>query len=181
MSLEARIFIATYVLFWSPYICVWILLGIIAASFRRLYREGRGPSSRTFYLRSTKIAINWIDDLHNYVLLKEDSMSQIHGLKSDQIQDIVLDSQEKDPVESQIVWKIKYLDVRAHASITDSIYSATGFGKKREEQLRAGTQTLEILRKGLRGWKNFKFPDGKDVPWDAFPADGSKQVIDSYG
>ena len=104
-------------------------------------------------------------------------MSQIHGLKSDQIQDIVLDSQEKDPAEEQIIWKIKYLDVGAHAAITDAIYSATGFGKKREEQLKAGTQTLEILRKGLRGWKNFKYPDGKDVQWEAFPAGGSTQVV----
>ena len=106
-------------------------------------------------------------------------MGKIHGLQSDQIQNLVLDSQEKDPVKDQVIWKIKYLDVKTHALITDAIYSATGFGKKREEQLKAGTQTLEILRKGLKGWENFKYPDGKDVPWDEFPSGGTTQVVNA--
>ncbi len=106
-------------------------------------------------------------------------MGKIHGLQSDQIQDTVLDSQEKDPVEDQVIWKTKFLDVKTHALITDAIYSAKGFGKKREEQLKAGTQTLEILRKGLKGWENFKYPNGKDVPWDAIPSGATTQVINA--
>jgi len=104
-------------------------------------------------------------------------MGKIHGLKADQIQDIVLKSQENDPIEDQVHWKIKYLDVRTHATITDAIYSAKGFGKKREEVLKAGTQTLEILRRGLKGWENFKYPDGEDITWEPIPEGGTEQVV----
>jgi hypothetical protein len=51
------------------------------------------------------------------------------------------------------------------ARITDQVYSAKGFGSKREELLRAGTQEVEILRSGLVGWKNFTYENGEEIKW----------------
>lgn len=30
----------------------------------------------------------------------------------------------------------------------------------------SGTHTLEVLRRGLRGWRGFRFTDGRDVPFE---------------
>jgi len=60
----------------------------------------------------------------------------------------------------------KFLDVKDAASITDDVYTAKGFGKKREEKLRAGTQDLTVLRKGLVGWRSFEDADGNVIEWE---------------
>jgi len=100
-------------------------------------------------------------------------MGKIFGLKSDQVHDFILKGQEKDPKEDQVSWKVKYLSVAIAAEISDSIYSAKGFGKKREELLKAGTQQLEILRRGLVGWENFKYEDETLVEWEDPPRGGT--------
>ncbi len=93
-------------------------------------------------------------------------MPKITSLKSDQVQEFTPDC-EKDLKESErTVFLCKFLDVKDAASITDDVYTAKGFGKKREERLRAGTQDLTILRKGLVGWKNFVDESGDSVEWE---------------
>ncbi|GAG00301.1 unnamed protein product [marine sediment metagenome] len=93
-------------------------------------------------------------------------MGKIFGIKSDQVHDFILKEQEKDPPKNQTKWKVKFLNVGQSAKVSDMIYSATGFGKKREELLKAGTQSLMILRLGLSGWENFTYEDGKEVSWE---------------
>jgi len=52
-------------------------------------------------------------------------------------------------LKERLVFLTKSLDVNLSAQITDQVYTAKGFGKGREELLRAGTQEIEILRRGF--------------------------------
>ena len=122
------------------------------------------------YRKSGLTAILWMADFINYFIKKEnDIMAKIFGLRPGQVQDYVLKDQRKDPVEEQTIFKVKYLNVSESAQVSDMIYSAKGFGKKREELLKAGTQQLHVLRKGLVGWANLKYEDGTECEWKDIP------------
>jgi len=102
-------------------------------------------------------------------------MGKIFGLKPDQTLEFEPKGQDDVPAEERLVFLCKPLDVNMSARITDQVYSAKGFGAKREELLRAGTQEVEVLRNGLRGWKNFFFEDGEEVEWEDIPRNVSRQ------
>lgn len=165
--------------FWFPYfftiflflsasrICYWLHF---EKGFLRLL-------SRRLLIKSIYLSILWVEDFIKFYFTEEDIMARIHGIRPDQIHDYILKDQEKDSQEDQIIWKVKYLSVSDSAKITDMIYSARGFGKKREEVLKAGTQQLQILRLGLVGWENFKYDDGKEVEWEPVPTGGNLQQI----
>ena len=102
-------------------------------------------------------------------------MGRIFGLNADQAQEFEPKGQEDVPADKRTVFLCKFLDVNMSAGITDQVYSAKGFGKGREELLRAGTQEIEILRSGLVGWKNFCYENGKPVEWTDVPRNVSKQ------
>lgn len=102
-------------------------------------------------------------------------MGKIYGLKPEAINEYIPDGQDDVPLEERTVFLCKFLDVNESAQITDSVYTAKGFGAKREELLRAGTQDLNVLRKGLVGWKNFFYEDGTEVEWEEVPRNISKQ------
>jgi len=117
-----------------------------------------------------------MEDLINYHLKEDDTMGKIFGIQPDQIQEYILDDQKNDPPEDQVTWLFKPLDVKAQAMVSDMIYSAKGFGKKREELLKAGSQQMLILRRGFVGWKNFKYEDGSEVEWT--PPEGNQTARD---
>jgi len=107
-------------------------------------------------------------------------MGKIYGLKSDTAQEFEPKGQEDVPVEERLVFLCKFLDVNMSAKITDQVYSAKGFGSKREELLRAGTQEVELLRQGLIGWKNFFYEDGAEIEWQEVPKGLGKQKAAAY-
>lgn len=102
-------------------------------------------------------------------------MPKITSLKSNQVQEFTPECESDVKESERTIFLCKFLDVKDAASITDDVYTAKGFGKKREERLRAGTQDLTILRKGLVGWKNFFDEEGTTVEWE--PPVGSHQKI----
>ena len=117
---------------------------------------------------------------HKYIVssldLKGDwEMAKIFGLKTDHAQEYEPKGQEDVPAKERLVFLCKFLDVNMSAKITDQVYSAKGFGAKREELLRAGTQEIEILRQGLVGWKNFVYEDGTEIEWKEVPRNVNKQ------
>ena len=102
-------------------------------------------------------------------------MAKIYGIKAGQEHIFILKDQEKDPEGDRIKWKVKYLTVGQSARVSDMIYSAKGVGKKREELLKAGTQSLMILRLGLNGWENFTYEDGTKVEWEKIIGNENQQ------
>ena len=153
---------------WGPYLLVSMVFNSVGRFFEWIAFE-KGyvlPEfvnlSVRYYIRS----INLIENLINYYR-EENEMPKITSLKSDQVQEFTPECEEKDVKEEErTIFLCKFLDVKDAASITDDVYTAKGFGKKREERLRAGTQDLTILRKGLVGWKNFVDEDGNTVEWE---------------
>jgi len=107
-------------------------------------------------------------------------MGKLFGLRPNQAQEFEPKGQEDIPVEERLVFFCKFLDVNMSARISDQVYSAKGFGAKREELLRAGTQEIEILRQGLVGWKNFFYDDGTEIEWVNVPSNVSKQKFVSF-
>jgi len=159
-------------LFWFPYHFVIASLLLVCRLCEWFYFD-LGIFRSTFYLyrKSGFTAILWMADFINYHIERKenDIMAKIFALRPGQVQDYILKDQEKDPPESQTIFKIKYLNVSESAQVSDMIYSAKGFGKKREELLRTGTQQLHVLRKGLIGWENFKYEDGTVCEWEDVP------------
>ena len=107
-------------------------------------------------------------------------MAKLFGLKPSQTQEFEPKGQEDVPSEERLVFLCKFLDVNMSARISDQVYSAKGFGAKREELLRAGTQEVEILRQGLVGWRNFFYDDGAEIEWVDIPSNTSRQKAASF-
>ena len=120
------------------------------------------------------------EEFYKYIIssldLKGDfGMGKIFGLKPDQAHEFEPKGQEDVPADERLVFLCKFLDVNMSARITDRVYTAKGFGAKREELLRAGTQEMEILRQGLVGWRNFQYEDGTEIEWNDIPRNVSRQ------
>lgn len=162
-------------MFWVPYLLVLRFFKTLTKASIWIHFEGFIGIRYPF--KFAALTLRWSDDLIKYLTKEDDRMAKLFGIQPNQVQDFILKDQEKDSPEDQIIWKVKFLDARASAEITDQVYSAKGFGKKREELLKAGTQTLEILRSGLVGWDNFKYENGDDVEWEDPPRSGSKTKL----
>lgn len=106
-------------------------------------------------------------------------MGKIYGLRANQTYDFVPKGQDDIPIEERLSFQCKFLDVNMSAEVTDQLYTAKGFGAKREELLRAGTQEITILRKGLVGWTNFFYDDGTEVEWEEIPHGLSRQKFEA--
>ena len=72
------------------------------------------------------------------------------------------------PKEEQLVFLVQPISPDENAKLKDQSYKATGIGKKRAEYFVTGSVELQVIKKCLKGWKNFKDQDNKDVPfsWD---------------
>lgn len=111
------------------------------------------------------------------ILKGDEKMGKIFGINANQVYDFTPKGQDDVPADERLTFLCKFLDVNMSAEITDAVYTAKGFGNKREELLRAGTQEIAILRRGLVGWKNFFYSDGTEVEWEEVPVNASKQKI----
>lgn len=152
----------------------WIIFeqGFITPALYQLYKKlGR---------KWKKDAISFLNHLFSSIDSKGDfHMAKIYGLRPDRVQEFEPKGQDDIPQEEKLVFLCKFLDVNLSAQITDQVYTAKGFGNKREELLRAGTQEVEILRKGLVGWKNFSYDEETEIEWEDVPHGLSKQKAQS--
>jgi len=74
---------------------------------------------------------------------------------------------DKSVEDEKTVFVVKYLTVAQNAHIRDELYSVRGIAQKREERILAGTSEMEVLRLGLKGWKNFQDElTGEEVHFD---------------
>lgn len=91
-------------------------------------------------------------------------MGKLFGVKAGSVVEYIakMERGELDPV----VWLIRPLTSKESADIQNGLFHSKGFGKQRQEQFLTGTQVIMVLRKGLVGWKNFKYEDGTDVVWE---------------
>lgn len=92
-------------------------------------------------------------------------MPKLYAVKPGEIREVRLPMESDVKIEKQTVFMITDLDARDFARIQDELYTVKGFGKRRKERFQTGEQQLEILKRGLVGWKNFIDSDGKDVKW----------------
>lgn len=60
------------------------------------------------------------------------------------------------------VFVLSVLSVADEAALQDAMVYVEG-GTTR---VNSGTHTVEVLRKGLVGWRNFRFVDGREVPFE---------------
>ena len=173
-------------LFWTPLLIVLIIIQYLAKFFGWVcFEKGRlTPFYFNLYRRLAIKSFFGFLEFHSFLVsslnLKGDlDMGKIYGLKPDQTQEFEPKGQEDIPIEERLVFLCKFLDVNMSAHITDQVYTAKGFGAKREELLRAGTQEIEILRRGLVGWKNYFYDDEIEIEWEDIPKGVSKQKSDS--
>lgn len=162
-------------LFWTPLLILLWMTKLLARFFGWLLFE-RGRMTPFVFNAFHKFTFSFYfgtEKFHKYIVssldLKGDFMGKIYGLKSDTAKEFEPKGQDDVPAKDRLVFLCKFLDVNMSARITDQVYSAKGFGSKREELLRAGTQEVEILRQGLIGWKNFFYEDGSKIEWKEVP------------
>lgn len=169
-------------LFWTPLLIVLLLNYQLAKLFGWILFE-KGRMTPFFFNLYRTFSLNTYFGFQNFYLylissldLKGDlTMGKIFGLRPDQTQEFEPKGQDNVPSDEKLIFLCKFLDVNLSALITDQVYTAKGFGAKREELLRAGTQEMEILRRGLVGWKNFFYEDGSEIEWEDVPRNVSKQ------
>jgi hypothetical protein len=166
----------SFLIAWGPYLLISFIFSSIGSFFGWLaFEKGYTlPEIVSLSVRYSIRSINSIENLINYYKEKK-KMPKITSLKSDQVQEFTPECENDIKENERTVFLCKFLDVKDAAAITDDVYTAKGFGKKREERLRAGTQDLTILRKGLVGWKNFVDEKKVAVEWET-PV-GSHQKI----
>ena len=169
-------------LFWTPLLILFQIYNLIGRYFEWVcFERGRCTAfnfnySRKFRLKAFFGTKEFLEYLVSSLNLKGDlDMARLHGIKPDAIHEFEPKNQENVPTDERLVFLCKFLDVNMSARITDQVYTAKGFGNKREELLRAGTQEIEILRLGLVGWKNFVYDDGTEVEWEDIPRGLSNQ------
>lgn len=73
--------------------------------------------------------------------------------------------QEEKEKENPTIFKLKILAARELAEIEDNVSSFVSGKGEVELRIRPGTEILQILRRGLKGWENFKDDKGKDIPF----------------
>jgi hypothetical protein len=173
-------------LFWTPFLLFVIIKRLIAIKLGvMIYEKGFiTPFLFRIYARTVYGTVKDVEGFKNYIIsslnlkgVKE--MGRIYGIRPDQVQEFEPKGQEGVAPEERLVFLTKSLDVNLSAQITDQVYTAKGFGAKREELLRAGTQEIEILRRGLVGWKNFFYDDDTEIEWTEIPKGISKQKADA--
>lgn len=104
---------------------------------------------------------------------------KLFGLKPGEIREITLELQKEDKPKDRITFLYVSLDATDYARIQNELYQVDGFGKNRKERFLTGTQQVEVLKLGLKGWKNFKFEDGAEVEWELPSKGQTAQEVDN--
>lgn len=71
------------------------------------------------------------------------------------------------PEEEQTKFILKPIGARDAASLQDNATETHLAGKDGDTVMRmkSGSQALKALSLGVKGWMDFKGPDGNDIPW----------------
>jgi len=112
-----------------------------------------------------KVLVKWLGqtqvDTRRYLV-----MSKIFGVRADQVHDYIVKAQRDEDPKEQVKFRVRMLSAVEYAEIQNDLYQISGMGDNREERIVTGTQVLETLVLGLRGWSdNFCFDDGTPVIW----------------
>tara|TARA_Y100000310_G_scaffold336739_1_gene422116 strand:- start:28309 stop:28701 length:393 start_codon:yes stop_codon:yes gene_type:complete len=76
----------------------------------------------------------------------------------------VLEDDTGLPEEDRTVFTLRGLTVAEEARVADNMIAS--IPGQEELSFRSGTHQLTVLRFGLRGWRNFKAADEKEVPFE---------------
>jgi len=101
------------------------------------------------------------------------------AIDPEKIVDFIAKQEQGDKVdeEAKTVFKVRMLRAKEAAELRDDLYTISGSGKERKEQLKSGTAELKALKKGLKGWENFLDNDGKEVEFDSTKLDKMLDMI----
>jgi len=77
--------------------------------------------------------------------------------------DFVLECDRGLPYEEQTIWELKPLNVREAAKIEDGAVLFKEGGS--EAAVASGSTTINVLKMGLKGVRNFRAADGSEVPF----------------
>ena len=91
-------------------------------------------------------------------------MGKLFGVKAGSVVEYITKQERGNP--EPVVFLVRPLTSKESADIQNSLFHSKGFGKQRQEQFLTGTQVVMVLRKGLIGWKDFKYEDGTEVVWE---------------
>jgi len=70
------------------------------------------------------------------------------------------------PEDERPVFIIRPLTAKDAATLEDNVAeTSVGGGEGSTMRLKSGTSVLNALKKGLKGWENFKLSADKEVPW----------------
>jgi len=142
-------------LFWFPY-RVW-LKGLVRALFLL---------SKVQFCRS-RWETGYLYKLYLKAVLRLLKMKEVEeamkGIRTDKPVEYVCKCDRDLPKDSQTIFVVKLLTPEEQAKHRDQMYSVKGIGAQRKEQFLTGTVSLDALRMGLKGWKNFKFEDGEEI------------------
>lgn len=84
----------------------------------------------------------------------------------------VLEDDRSLPEEEQTTWILRYLTVTEEAEVGDSMFG--GMAGSDELRVKTGSVQINMLRKGLVGWRNFTREDGSEV---TFAVENSKRGV----
>jgi len=87
------------------------------------------------------------------------------GIRFDQVHSYVCKCDKGSPVLEQTSFKVRFLTASEQANLRDDMYEVAGVGTKRTEKLKTGSSTQKALELGLKGWENFKFDNGEEIPF----------------
>lgn len=105
-----------------------------------------------------------MDDITEYVSQKDPALKMVQkatGLTNDDGEEL-FDLVEEIDWETATVFELGPLDQRTYTRLVDGAMSV---GQGTGVQVRTSQMNYEIVRFGLRGWKNFQNGKGKTVPF----------------
>ena len=104
---------------------------------------------------------------------------KILGLRPGEVLETTLELQKSEKAKDRTTFLYTSLDASDYARIQNELYQVDGWGKNRRERFLTGTQQVEVMKLGLKGWKNFKYEDGTDVAWEEPSKGKNAQEVDN--
>jgi len=166
-----RLFYIAKLIFFLPLITVLACLAFLIDVCAKRLEFGSSPYTAEAWKASrilVRITIWFIgrETFDKLVIERSLAMGHVFGIKPDEVVRYHLKETLDLPEEERPVFLIKPLNVEEHAAIQDELFESKGFGKKRQEKFNIGKQGWFALRKGLKGFENFKYPDGTPIEWE---------------
>lgn len=150
------------ILFFTFFLPVICLLFVRYVSLRVISKV----TERRFDLRLVKFGWKTIGKFNQEIknlltdyfiwLMPQEKENIMKALNPKATHEYVCKEDKKLDENDQTVFVVKYLSIEQSANIRDNMYQVDGSMKNRKERILAGTSELEVLKLGLKGWKNFR-------------------------